>query len=199
MVELKKKVTLKTKVAETVTTNTTPETPNNKPSNNGKKLGVVILLIVVAIVAFLFLKPENGENDSLVASNETVVQQNEVSPKQEIEQPASEAASNDNEEVTVTEDNNSNKENTEANNNSNTVEEKPQVTPQLTSQPVTKKESTINDSKDVNLPLSTVEEKARLVIRGGFGNGEERKRKLGSEYSVIQKKVNEMYANGLVY
>lgn len=199
MVELKKKVTLKTKVAETVTTNTTPETPNNKPSNNGKKLGVVILLTVVAIVAFLFLKPENGENDSLVASNETVVQQNEVSPKQEIEQPASEAASNDNEEVTVTEDNNSNKENTEANNNSNTVEEKPQVTPQLTSQPVTKKESTINDSKDVNLPLSTVEEKARLVIRGDFGNGEERKHKLGSEYSVIQKKVNEMYANGLVY
>lgn len=199
MVELKKKVTLKTKVAETVTTNRTPETPNNKPSNNGKKLGVVILLIVVAIVAFLFLKPENGEDASLVASNETVVLQNEVSLKQEIEQPASEAAFNDNEEKTVNEDNNSNKENTEANNNSNTVEERPQITAQPTSQSVTKKESTVIESKNINLPLSTIEEKARLVIRGDFGNGEERKHKLGSEYSVIQKKVNEMYVNELVY
>lgn len=199
MVELKKKVTLKTKVAETVTTNTTPETPKNKPSNNGKKLWIAILLIVVAIVAFLFLKPENGEKSSLDASNETVVQQNEVSPKQEAEQPASEAASNENEEETVTEENNSNKENTEEYDNSSTVEEKSQVTQLPTSQPVTKKESADIQSTDINLPLSTVEEKAKLVIRGDFGNGEERKMKLGSEYSVIQNKVNEMYAKGLVY
>lgn len=199
MVELKKKVTLKTKVAETVTTNITPEAPKNKSSNIGKILGVVILLIVVAIVAFLFLKPENGEKASLVAYNETVVQQNEVSPKQEIEQPASEAASNENEEETVTEDNNSNKENTEEKNNSSTVEENSQVPQQPTSQPVTKKEGTDIQSTDINIPLSTVEEKARLVIRGDFGNGEERKHKLGSEYSVVQKKVNEMYANGLIY
>ena len=40
---------------------------------------------------------------------------------------------------------------------------------------------------------------ARRVIRGDFGNGEERRMKLGSEYSAIQNKVNEMYAKGLVY
>lgn len=199
MVELKKKVTLKTKVAETVTTNITPEAPKKKPSNIGKILGVVILLIVVAIVAFLFLKPEDGEKASLVAYNETVVQQNEVSPKQETEQPTSEAASNENEEETVTEDNNSNKEKTEEKNNSSTVEENSPVPQQPTSQPVTKKESTDIKSTDINLPLSTVEEKARLVIRGDFGNGEVRKHKLGSEYFVIQKTVNEMYANGLIY
>ena len=38
-----------------------------------------------------------------------------------------------------------------------------------------------------------------MVIRGDFGNGEERKNKLGSEYTVIQNRVNEMYDLGLVY
>lgn len=43
-----------------------------------------------------------------------------------------------------------------------------------------------------------IEEKAIQVIRGDYGNGEERKNKLGSEYKVIQKRVNEMYRDGLV-
>ena len=184
MVELKKKVTLKTKVAEPVTTNTTPETANKKTSNDGKKWVVVVLLIFVAIIALLFLKYESGENTSLVASNEIVVQQNEVSSNQNIEQPAYNA-----------DDISFNKENFETNNNSNTIEEKPKVALQS----VTNEESSVVESNNLNLPLSTIEEKARLVIRGDFGNGEERKHKLGSDYSVIQRRVNEMYSQGLVH
>ena len=44
----------------------------------------------------------------------------------------------------------------------------------------------------------TLEEKAKEVIRGKYGNGEIRKQKLGDQYSEIQSKVNEMYRNGLV-
>lgn len=44
-----------------------------------------------------------------------------------------------------------------------------------------------------------IEENARLVIRGVFGNGQERKNKLGSAYSEIQGRVNEMYRQGLVH
>ena len=44
----------------------------------------------------------------------------------------------------------------------------------------------------------TLEEKAREVIRGNYGNGEVRKQKLGDQYAEIQGKVNEMYRNGLV-
>ena len=40
--------------------------------------------------------------------------------------------------------------------------------------------------------------KAIAVIRGTYGNGLERKQKLGDEYTVIQNKVNEMYRKGLV-
>lgn len=43
-----------------------------------------------------------------------------------------------------------------------------------------------------------LEENARQVIRGVFGNGQERKDKLGSAYSEIQGRVNEMYRQGLV-
>ena len=44
----------------------------------------------------------------------------------------------------------------------------------------------------------TLEEKAKEVIRGNYGNGEVRKQKLGDQYAEIQSKVNEMYRNGLV-
>ena len=44
-----------------------------------------------------------------------------------------------------------------------------------------------------------VVENAKRVIRGEFGNGQERKDKLGSAYAEIQSKVNEIYRQGLVY
>jgi cytoskeletal protein RodZ len=40
-----------------------------------------------------------------------------------------------------------------------------------------------------------LDEKARQVIRGDFGNGAERKQNLGHEYNAIQQRVNEMYRN----
>jgi preprotein translocase subunit SecF len=43
----------------------------------------------------------------------------------------------------------------------------------------------------------SVEEKARQVISGAFGNGADRKNALGAEYAEIQAKVNEMYRNGM--
>lgn len=52
------------------------------------------------------------------------------------------------------------------------------------------KEAYVNTDVEVN---------ARRVIRGDFGNGQVRKDKLGSSYSVIQSKVNEMYRQGLVH
>jgi hypothetical protein len=60
------------------------------------------------------------------------------------------------------------------------------VSPPPTASPVTDK-----------APVSgSIEEKAKRVIRGDFGNGAERINNLGSEYNAIQSKVNEMYRNG---
>lgn len=59
---------------------------------------------------------------------------------------------------------------------------------------------TNNKIAAVSAPIGgDVVENAKRVIRGDFGNGQERKDKLGSAYSEIQSKVNEMYRQGLVY
>lgn len=67
-------------------------------------------------------------------------------------------------------------------------------------QPASSKQITINTNiAPASAPLGdNVVENAIRVIRGDFGNGQERKDKLGSAYSEIQKKVNEMYRNGQV-
>lgn len=49
-----------------------------------------------------------------------------------------------------------------------------------------------------NVTTVSIEQKAKDVIRGNYGNGADRKQALGSEYEAIQSKVNEMYRNGEV-
>lgn len=53
-----------------------------------------------------------------------------------------------------------------------------------------------NDVSTIPQLAPTLEEQAQQVIRGEFGNGEERKRKLGAAYAEIQRKVNELYRTG---
>lgn len=71
-----------------------------------------------------------------------------------------------------------------------------------TSQPIQDKPITNpTQTKGVIGPSSAagaVEEEAKEVIRGKYGNGDVRKRNLGDRYAEIQSKVNEMYRNGQV-
>ena len=57
----------------------------------------------------------------------------------------------------------------------------------------------LSDTSSIFTDMYDVVENAKRVIRGDFGNGQERKDKLGSAYAEIQSKVNEMYRQGLVY
>lgn len=67
------------------------------------------------------------------------------------------------------------------------------------SQASTDMEKSVRQNNASSVSISgTLEEKAKAVIRGNYGNGLERKRRLGDEYAEIQSKVNEMYRNGLV-
>lgn len=204
MVELKKKVTLKTKVAETATQNQqTTQQPNPSSNGKGKKLGVLIVIVVIAVVAFFLLKPDNSGNDVSVSSpatSETVAQNADNAQEQEVAQPVSESTSNE-ESTSVVEKDKSNNEVSDNNGNKPATvseqEEKTQATTETRTQ--TKEVTSKTTQKEEAIPVGSIEEKAKLVIRGDFGNGEERKMKLGSEYSAIQNKVNEMYAKGLVY
>ena len=210
MVTLKKKVTLKTKLADVTTPSAQPiqsesQNSNPKKQENGKKWGLLIVLVAVVVIAFLLFKPGKTDNDSFVVSQtvaETVAKNTSETFAQVAEQGTSEAKAN--EDVVETMGNLDNSENMTTENNdsrSNTDSEVKVSQDQEQSNATTsvKKASSVTQTKNMSVPEGTLEEKAKLVIRGDFGNGEERKIKLGSEYSAIQGKVNEMYANGLVY
>lgn len=64
--------------------------------------------------------------------------------------------------------------------------------------PTNKPNTNATSAPAVSVPEGTLEQKAKQVIRGNFGNGADRKRALGSEYNAIQGKVNDMYRNGEV-
>lgn len=66
------------------------------------------------------------------------------------------------------------------------------------SKPDVVKEEKKTQTSSVQSINGSLEQKAIAVIRGTYGNGLERKQKLGDEYTVIQNKVNEMYREGLV-
>lgn len=62
--------------------------------------------------------------------------------------------------------------------------------------PTKSDEPTKQTSASVSTSNSSVEEKAMQVWDGVYGNGTERKSKLGTDYKAVQKRVNEMYRNG---
>lgn len=47
-------------------------------------------------------------------------------------------------------------------------------------------------------PTDNIDLEVQKVLKGVYGNGQERKDKLGASYAKIQRKVNELYRKGLV-
>ena len=66
------------------------------------------------------------------------------------------------------------------------------------SKPVDQPKADITSTSTSSSASGTIEEEAKEVIRGKYGNGDVRKRNLGGRYAEIQRKVNEMYRNGQV-
>lgn len=48
-------------------------------------------------------------------------------------------------------------------------------------------------------PTDNIDLEVKKVLKGVYGNGQERKDKLGASYAKIQHKVNELYRRGLVH
>lgn len=67
------------------------------------------------------------------------------------------------------------------------------VTPVQLEQSKPQTPSNTNTSTNRGALSSDLEENAKAVIRGDFGNGQERKEALGNSYTEIQNRVNEIY------
>jgi hypothetical protein len=153
---------------------------------------VVGLLIIIALLVWCGFKYLGNHQDELadienpeivIEDSIAVVDDTLVLDDEEVSDDESNAESED---IVMAEED---VQSTESND-----EEVPSVSENNSTFDVSQKETSDNVS------ASNIEQKALEVIRGNFGNGKERREKLGAEYSIIQSKVNEIYAKkGLVY
>lgn len=216
MVQIKKKVTIKTKTAqeETPVADPKPEvkikekspvveepkappTPPTPPEENGgsKVWMWVVALIVVAVIAFFgykscsgseIAKPGNDKDSISVVSDSTQTEKDDTVGTEKPE-------STDDGVAKESQDNGSE---TDIPATSNSQTNGAEVS-KLDQKPV---ESVSSAPTSIDKPVAqtasvsgSVEEKARQVIRGDYGKGQERKDKLGAAYTEIQGKVNEIY------
>lgn len=196
MVQLKKKVTLKTKKVDSdikqdiQSKDTASQEPVNNSNGGNKRILWIFLGIIalVVILSFVFLGKNKGSKSQLPKDNGgTVVKIDSIKPTEDNTETTDsisvtkEDSALKKDSVNLTPEKSSNEDN--SNNGSTTNVAKDELKPQ-------------NSSSE---PLNgSLEQKAIAVIRGTYGNGLERKQKLGNEYTVIQNKVNEMYRDGLV-
>ena len=177
----------------------TSDSTSQSQTQKTKKKWPFVVVVIVAIVLLVFgLTKFGGKSHSEgVVSNDPIVKETQATAPTETQATSTveNAEESDNEPSVDIQDAPSISESSESQAPVNTV---PPVVEEATV-PVVPSAPQTSTSNDDPMTESVIEKKALEVIRGDFGNGEERKQKLGSDYSVIQKKVNEMYANGLVY
>lgn len=195
-VNLKRKVTLKRKG------DAHDQTPEGKKPNKFIWLGVIGLVVIGGIFG---LKQLNQENPGELGAEEVVVTE-DINTNPNAAEP--ELVTTNEEETNSTTDNTTSDQNVVANTaeTKSTTSVESAVTGKPTSTRVvssakedaSKKEPSNKGSQSSAVAVQgSVEEKARQVIRGDFGNGTDRKQTLGAEYELIQGKVNEMYRNGM--
>lgn len=186
-----------------------------KKSNTGKVIGGLVAAAIIAGI-FFFINNKEGEggNDSnpteAIAQNTKDQNEGNDTPTAEKSNEDASTESKGGSEAPVAKNTDKSPANTTSSANhakatDNLVAEQPtKQNPATIAEPAQSKpaatQTTKPSSSSTSAPVSgDVEENARRVIRGDFGNGLERRDKLGSSYSEIQGKVNEMYRQNLVH
>lgn len=185
-----------------------------KKSNTGKVIGVLVAAAIIAGIFFINNKEGEGGNDSnpteAIAQNTKDQNEGNDTPTAENSNEDASTESKGGSEAPVAKNTDKSPANTTSSANhakatDNLVAEQPtKQNPATIAEPAQSKpaatQTTKPSSSSTSAPVSgDVEENARRVIRGDFGNGLERRDKLGTSYSEIQGKVNEMYRQGLVH
>lgn len=159
-------------------------------SSKAKIIGVLVVAAVIIAGGIFFANNDKANNNgSNKLATKAVAQEGE---KYDADSNASTTESNDKTVAMITEGAEGKSAANEATPKSYAADESHVTTS-------TEKSSTSHSEKSDDNVGGDVKTNARRVIRGDFGNGQERRDKLGSSYSEIQGKVNEMYRQGLVY
>lgn len=235
MVQIKKKVTLKTKIGQEPVDESvqqqeaqptlhkkapqieaTPVSQTGKNGNSGGKTKAIGSMAAIAIVCLLgygvytLLSPSDDNNNATTEQVDSNVNttSNEGDAKDMNDKNSSEVqkteVTQDNQAANSSENNSPAKEDTTPEASAVQTESKQTTSAEPTgvatkpSKPAIQANASIVSTNQSVALSGTLEQKAKEVIRGNYGNGIERKQKLGSQYDEIQGKVNEMYKNGFV-
>ena len=147
---------------------------NTCTSNNRGKL-IVVIVVVLAILAFVAYRSCGSDQEKESEPTNTIVSDSTEKEKPDTASNVKKATAPETEQE------------------QNNVGEN---TGDVSAAPTNSDEPTKQTSASVSSSNSSVEEKAMQVWDGVYGNGTERKSKLGSDYKAVQKRVNEMYRNG---
>ena len=147
---------------------------NTCTSNNRGKL-IVVIVVVLAILTFVAYRSCGSDQEKESEPTNTIVSDSTEKEKPDTASNVKKATAPETEQE------------------QNNVGEN---TGDVSAAPTNSDEPTKQTSASVSTSNSSVEEKAMQVWDGVYGNGTERKSKLGSDYKAVQKRVNEMYRNG---
>lgn len=166
---------------------------DNPNSNKKKWIIIALIVIVVGIVAWLLFG--KGKSKDVTESKPAIEQTEKQKPGSTTDTTTTDSTN----EVTPAASAVTSNQKKESASGAQSVSEEPLQTSGNTPRNSTSKEMTPSTQTGNMTEMSlTLDEQARKVIRGDFGNGKERKQKLGNRYDSIQKRVNEMYKEGLV-
>ena len=153
----------------------TQQTDGGNNENGSKnKMAAIIVAIVLIIVAFVAYRSCGTNESNVDEPTNTIVSDSTEKEKADTTLSVEKSASSESEQSQSTSSEVSSKNGTKA------------ETGNASAVPTNTGESSGN----------TIDEKAMQVWDGVYGNGTERKSKLGSDYKAVQKRVNEMYRNG---
>ena len=147
---------------------------NTCTSNNRGKL-IAVIVVVLAILAFVAYRSCGSGQEKESEPTKTIVSDSTEKEKTDTTSNVKKTTAPETEQ-----EQNNVGENTDA----------------ASATPTNSDEPTKQASAPISTSNSSVEEKALQVWDGVYGNGTERKSKLGSDYKAVQKRVNEMYRNG---
>lgn len=201
MVQIKKKVTLKVKKVQDpikgqeLTSSTNPNGGDGDGKGGNSKILVCVAAVVLAVLlgygAFSYFSSSNEQSDG--TTTEQVERSTGISNEEGVKEVSN----------TETAETDSSNNYESVNDEGVSTPEQDVSTPTVSSHQSRKKQDGVTkpaESSQVTTLASqaatlsiTLEEKAKEVIRGDYGNGEVRKQKLGNQYWDVQKKVNEIY------
>lgn len=179
---------------------------NNEGGNSSKKW-IIIALIIVALAACAYFFMGGNKSDEATVPETPQVEQNDSTQNDENANDSTANAANESEENATEDNGNATDDATAANQDADNKSEgasAPQVSESKQSTPAAKPVSntTSNSSGVSSQPASStssssIEQKAKDVWKGVYGNNPERRKNLGSDYEEVQKLVNKMHRQGL--